>query len=358
MEIDLSRIPLADGAFYQPVLWMPEHPYLYEITVEAGEDRVVSCFGLRIIEVKRTDGIPKVCLNGNPIFLHGVLDQGYFCDGIYLLAEAAEYERDVLRMKELGLNLLRKHIKIEPECFYHYCDVHGMLVMQDMVNSGRYSWTGDTALPTVGLYLKGSGRFGSRRRKAFFRQHMEDTIRHLRNHPCVVAYTIFNEGWGQFDSDAMYRRAKELDGTRLYDTASGWFPGRQSDFDSQHIYFKRLNLPREPRVPVLVSECGGYACRVPGHFYARYASFGYGECTDGNQLTERIAKFYRETILPAVPKGVCGCIYTQLSDVEDEVNGLYTYDRRVCKAERETMRDIRRSLDAAVGRKAEQRECS
>lgn len=348
LEINLADIRLEDGKAYQPLLWTPEHPYLYEMTVEMGEDRVTSYFGLRTIEVKQTDGIPKVCLNGNPIFLYGVLDQGYFCDGLYIPAEAEEYKRDILRMKELGLNLLRKHIKIEPECFYYYCDVHGMLVMQDMVNSGRYSWIGDTALPTVGLYLKGSGRFGSRRRKEFFRQHMEDTLRHLNNHPSVIAYTIFNEGWGQFESGAIYQEAKALDGTRLYDAASGWFPGEQSDFDSQHIYFRRLAVPETPGKPVLISECGGYSWRVPGHFYAKYARFGYGDCADGEELTERIGKLYEETVLPVIPKGVCGCIYTQLSDVEDETNGLYTYDRKVCKVDGKAMREIAGKLEEAV----------
>ena len=177
---------------------------------------------------------------------------------------------------------------------------------------------------------------------------MEDTINHLRSHPSVIAYTIFNEGWGQFDSDRMYELAKGLDGSRLYDATSGWFARKDSDFDSQHIYFRSLRMPEAPARPVLVSECGGYSRCLEGHFYAKYNRFGYGDCADEGELMDRIRELYENTILPAVPKGLCGCIYTQLSDVEDETNGLYTYDRKICKVTKADFRELGRKLDEAM----------
>ncbi len=337
-----GRLELADSK-----LWTPDTPYLYDMTITAGEDEVETYFALRTIEIKKIGDINRVCLNGEPIFLHGVLDQGYFPEGIYLPAEEAEYDRDILRMKELGINLLRKHIKVEPDYFYYACDKLGMLVMQDMVNNGPYSFIRDTAIPTLG-YKKRGDKTGLRgKRKEIFVKHVEDTIEQLYNYPSIVAYTIFNEGWGQFESDHMYDHVKSLDATRLADSTSGWFAQDKNDFDSEHIYFKAIEIEPKER-PMFMSECGGYSMAVEGHYYSKYNTYGYGGSEDSAKLTEDILSLYDVMILPAAPKGMCGCIYTQLSDVEDEINGLYTYDRKVCKVEKEKMLEMAKKLQEAV----------
>lgn len=327
--------------------WTTEEPYLYDMTVKTESDCIETYFALRTMEIKTIDGIQRVCLNGEPIFLHGILDQGYFPEGIYLPAEEKEYDRDILRMKELGFNLLRKHIKVEPDYFYYACDKLGMMVMQDMVNNGPYSFIADTALPTVG-FKKRSDKTGlTGKRKEFFIKHTKDTIEQLYNHPSIVAYTIFNEGWGQFESDYMYDYVKSLDSTRLIDSTSGWFAQNKNDFDSEHIYFKAIEIEPKDR-PMLMSECGGYSMAVEGHYYSKYNVYGYGGSDDAEKLTEDIINLYDVMILPAVPKGMCGCIYTQLSDVEDEINGLYTYDRKVCKVNKEKMLKMAENLQKGV----------
>ena len=339
-RLELSQITLEDGSAYQPILWTPENPHLYSLRIMTKTDAVKSYFALRTINIEEKGGKQRVCLNGEPIFLHGVLDQGYYSDGIYLPAKPEEYEKDIQRMKELGINFLRKHIKVEPEYFYYACDRMGMLVMQDMVNNGPYSFLFDTALPTIGMKKRKDTKGSIQgKRKEIFIKHSKETISHLYNHPSIIAYTIFNEGWGQFHSDTLYDLVKEWDPTRVVDSTSGWFAQKKNDFDSEHIYFKVIPLLPKKR-PLFVSECGGYSMAAAGHMYSRYASYGYGTCEDGDALTKEIANMYEKMILPYIKDGVCGCIYTQLSDVEDEINGLYTYDRKVCKVNKETMKKL------------------
>jgi len=340
VHIDFSAITTATGEKYEAQNWSPENPYLYEAEIVVGEDKVETYFALRKIEIKDINGVNRVCLNGSPVFLNGVLDQGYFCDGIFLPAEEEEYKRDIERMKELGFNMLRKHIKIEPECFYYYCDKLGMLVVQDMVNNGEYSFIRDTALPTLGRLRRNDKRSRSdAETKAIFEKHMTDTQMHLYNHPSVIMYTIFNEGWGQFDSDRMYKTAKANDDTRLYDATSGWFIQKDSDFDSYHVYFKKKS-PRPGERPMFLSEFGGCTYVVPEHVFAENKSYGYKTCRTAEELDRQIRERYESLVFPVIKAGACGCVYTQLSDVEDEVNGFYTYDRKVCKVRKEAMQSI------------------
>ncbi|MBR3811382.1 MAG: glycoside hydrolase family 2 [Agathobacter sp.] len=324
-----------------PKLWDTKHPHLYDLIIKAGEDEIQSYFALRTVEIKKVDGVSRVCLNNKPIFMHGILDQGYYEDGIYLPEDEEEYTKDILRMKELGFNMLRKHIKIEPEKFYYECDKKGMLVIQDMVNNGGYNYILDTVLPTIGFKKRNDckGRYQDDECKKVFKWHMKDTLRDLYNHPCIIGYTIFNEGWGQFESDRMYELAKSVDATRLYDTTSGWFAQKKSDFDSEHIYFRAKELHAKER-PMFLSECGGFTYAVEGHMYNSEKSYGYGACQSKEELTDRIVDMYEKMVLPGIRGGVCGCVYTQVSDVEDEINGMYTYDRQVCKVNTEKMKTL------------------
>ena len=348
----LGEFPLREGKVTitpeNPRLWSPEDPYLYEMTVEAGEDKVESYFALRILEIKEVGGVPRLCLNGEPYFFHGLLDQGYWSDGLFTPAEPEHYAKDILAMKKLGFNMLRKHIKVEPERFYYDCDRLGMVVFQDMVNNGDYSFLRDTALPTVGLQKMGDKHLhrDEATRRAFL-DGMEATVKQLRNHPCILYWTIFNEGWGQFDGSAAYDRLRELDDTRWIDSTSGWFRGSRTDVESIHCYFKKYRFRKNAK-PVVLSEFGGYAHGVAGHVFNTEKSYGYGACPDLDSLGARVEKLYREEIIPAAKQGLCVSVYTQVSDVEDEINGLLTYDRKVEKLTPERMMPIANELKNAV----------
>ena len=338
-----------------PHLWTPGDPYLYTVTIATPTDQAESYFALRTVSAQEMGGHTRLCLNGEPVFLHGVLDQGYFEDGLFLPRDPEGYDRDILRMKALGFNTLRKHVKVEPEAFYYACDRLGMLVVQDMVNSGEYRYVRDTVIPTFLSKKRGDlGMGGSEQRKSFFERHCLDTVARLYNHPCVVGWTIFNEGWGQYDSDRIYRLLKPADPTRFFMSTSGWFAQEESDVQSEHVYFSsRVLKGTRPGKFLFLSECGGFSRRVEGHVAQDRKNYGYGEQAQSEQaLTQRIREMYEEMVLPSVPNGLCGCVYTQLSDVEGETNGLYTYDRQVRKVEPEAMLDIadqvRRALAQAV----------
>lgn len=344
-----KEYPLCNGKAHikidSPHLWSPSDPFLYRFEAVCGEDRIKSYFALRTIEAKEVDGISRLCLNGKPFFFHGLLDQGYFSDGIFTPSSSEEYENDILTAKSLGFNTLRKHIKIEPEVFYYLCDKHGMIVFQDMVNNGSYSFLRDTALPTLGLKRKNDRRTHKNKhsRKAFT-EEMIKTVKHLKNHPCICYWTIFNEGWGQFLGSETYKTLKEIDATRPIDTASGWFVGCDSDIESPHVYFNPFEMQKSDK-PVVLSEFGGYAYKIPDHSYNLKKTYGYKILNSREEFTDALEALYKNEIIPAKNAGLSGAIYTQLSDVEDETNGFVTYDRKVCKVDKERMLAIAKALE-------------
>lgn len=325
-----------------PEYWTPEDPKLYDFSIVSGTDRVESYFGLRSVECDGT----RILLNGKPMFFSGLLDQGYFSDGIMLPASETGFLDDVTKMKKAGFNMLRKHIKLEPEIFYYYCDKYGMAVFQDMINSGRYSFFIDTALPTLFL-KKGVRHSASPLRRAAFEKCALGLMDRLYNHPSVIYYTIFNEGWGQFDSGYYYRKFKEYDPTRIYDTASGWFKVEETDVDSDHVYFKPVKAKKPVKRPLVLSEFGGYACSIRGHRFNVKKTYGYTKYATREEFEEALYALYHREVIPAARAGLCASVLTQLSDVEDETNGLITYDRRVMKIDPEKMKKVNEELYTA-----------
>lgn len=353
---EIGEFPLVEGkvsiALKNPHLWSPEDPYLYDFTVQTEEDCVQSYFAIRALEIRKVNGYARLCLNGKPYFFHGLLDQGYWPDGLYTPATPQCFANDILAMKKLGFNTLRKHIKIEPEEFYYQCDKLGMIVFQDMVNNGKYHYGIDTILPTLSLRaqkaLDDRSRHKSETQRNAFLDAMQATVRQLGSHPCIVYWTIFNEGWGQFDADAVYEKLRGLDDTRWIDTTSGWFRRKKTDVDSRHVYFRRIRLSGDGEKPLVISEFGGYACRIDGHIFQSGKSYGYGTYESPEQLSDAVGKLYREQVIPCIRRGACGAIYTQISDVEDEINGILTYDRKCVKLPPEDMQQLAQQIQSAI----------
>jgi hypothetical protein len=324
--------------------WTPDRPFLYDLLIKQGADIVKSYFGMRKVGV--SDG--RVMLNGAPLFLTGLLDQGYWSDGLYTPPSDEAMVYDIQTAKELGFNILRKHVKIEPLRWYYHCDRLGMLVWQDMPNGGEpYSRLCTQILPLIfGVQMSDLkySRFGRRyeRGRQTFERDMEEIVQLLMNCPSVICWTIFNEGWGQFDSVRLEKKLRSLDASRLVDPASGWHDRGGGDFKSRHVYFKKVRLKPDGRALAL-TEFGGYALGVEGHTSVR-SEFGYKKCRDVEEYNRALEKLYREQILPCKKEGLAACIYTQLSDIEDELNGLMTFDRRVLKVDADRLLELNNKL--------------
>ena len=333
--------------------WSPEDPALYDVKIRMGEDTVRSYFAMRKVDVQRDrKGILRFFLNNRPYYHNGLLDQGYYPDGLYTAPSDEAMICDIRTMKDLGFNMLRKHIKIEPERWYYHCDRLGMLVWQDMVCGGeRYRSWFVTMMPNLQMW---TGRVISDRNYTLFarknaagrrefQRELKETIRHLYNHPCIVAWVPFNEGWGQFDAARFSKLVRRLDPSRLIDEASGWFDQGGGDMYSIHNYWRRLGVrPQKNRV-VALTECGGYSCFVPEHSFGDEV-YGYRKYASGAALTEGIAGLWEKELIPGIPDGLSASVYTQVSDIEDEVNGLLTYDREILKPDAARMRALNGKL--------------
>ena len=342
--------------------WSPDSPFLYDLTVgttqgeEESFDTVHSYFALRKWScAPDAKGVLRFCLNDRPLLLNGLLDQGYWPEGLYTPPSDAAVVHELQTIKELGFNLLRKHAKIEPQRWYYHCDKLGLIVWQDMVNGGEpyrlwfVTYLTNALQPLLRKLPDTAALRGllSRRSEASreeYGRELEATVEALRGHPCIGCWVPFNEGWGQFDAAQTVETLRALDPDRLVDEASGWYDQGGGDVDSRHNYFYPLYL-RPGRRTVALSEYGGIAWPMPGHEPPR-RTYGYGTAKSRAELTGRYRKLQLETVLPQLRNGLSALVYTQVSDVEDEVNGLFTYDRQAVKPDPAAVRAVNEALEA------------
>ncbi len=333
--------------------WSPENPKLYEFSIRFERDTVESYFAMRKCSIERDEqGTPRLYLNNAPYFHTGVLDQGYWPDGLYTAPSDEALIYDIELAKSLGFNTLRKHIKIEPLRWYYHCDRLGMLVWQDMVNGGGRYGAASISLPLVlGNAHPDSdydyfAREEVRGREAYTRE-LHETVMHLYNTPSIVMWVPFNEGWGQFDANKAVDAIRALDGTRTIDHASGWHDQKGGDVKSLHVYYKPYRFQKDAHHrAVVLSEFGGYSQHIAEHSFSQ-KEFGYKRFSSAEALVTAFEKLYAREVIPAKAAGLCAAIYTQLSDVEQETNGFVTYDRELVKMDSARVRAINAQLSDA-----------
>ena len=338
VEADKDNIIKIDN----PILWSPENPHLYEFVISNEVDKVESYFAMRKVSlIKNEKGKLVIALNNKEYFMKGVLDQGYYQDGLLTPNSDEDYINDIMLVKNLGFNVSRKHIKIESLRWYYHCDRLGLLVWQDFVNGcTKY----DFWLNQVPLFVR--YKINDHKYKQFFRENEEgrkeayqeflDTIDLLYNSPCIVLWTIFNEAWGQFDAKEIYEKLKAIDPTRLYDHASGWHDQGSSDVKSMHIYKWKVKVPSKRKIKnraFVCSECGAYILDKRLKEAKKKEGFIYLLFNNKEDFQKEYERFIKEEIVPAKNNGMSAFIYTQLSDVEEEMNGFVSYDRKEIKVD-------------------------
>lgn len=330
------------------VLWSPENPHLYDVVLVCDSDMVRSYFGMRKFSYGADEsGIMRLMLNNKPYFHNGLLDQGYWCDGMLTPPSDEAMINDIKMIKDMGFNMLRKHIKVEPMRWYYHCDRLGVIVWQDMVSGGgKYNFLCIGAFPFIHIMVP-DNKYGFFARKdkegrdEFTIQYFE-MLENLYNCVSIGMWVPFNEGWGQFDSKWFSDRTKEYDPSRTVDSASGWHD-QGIDAKSIHCYFKPFIMPKNEKRPILLSEFGGYSQQIEGHVFSNKV-FGYKVFNSKTALNEAYRKLVEKQVVPAIEKGLTASVYTQVSDVENEINGLVTYDRRIIKFDVDMLRSINAKL--------------
>lgn len=331
----------------QAKLWSPDSPFLYDLTVALKEgdkflDRVRSYAGMRKISIGPDEkGVVRLLLNGKPLFMTGPLDQGFWPDGLYTAPTDEALKFDIEMTKQLGFNMTRKHVKVEPARWYHWCDKLGLLVWQDMPS-------GDASVAVGKGEIKRTPESAKQ-----FELELKAMIDGLHHHPSIVMWVVFNEGWGQYDTQRLAAWTKEYDRTRLVNSASGWNDFKVGDVFDIHKYPGPASPPPEPKRAVILGEFGGLGLPIKDHLWAK-ESWGYQGVKSNRELMTRYEEMQREVQRLKDESGLSAAIYTQLTDVETEANGLLTYDRAVVKVEANRLAAVNRGdfsqiPDAAFG---------
>lgn len=363
-EIIRKEISLNEDIFIPDFeLWSPESPKLYDLVLELSvkgkvRDKVKTYFGMRKFSIGTDkNGYSRLYLNNEPYFQNGLLDQGYWCDGGLTPPTDEAMIYDIQKMKDLGFNMLRKHIKTEPARWYYHCDRLGMLVWQDMISGGKeLNVVHAGVIPNIQGVLSPIASFslkdnkyktfnrGKQEWRDNFKAELFEMINQHYNCVSICTWVPFNEGWGQFDALEIGNAVKKADPSRFVDHASGWYDQGGGDFRSVHRYILPVQLPKKEARPFVLSEFGGYSQIIDGHVWNKKKSFGYMMFKTKESLTAAYKKLYEKQILPLLKKGLSAIVYTQVSDVEFEVNGVMTYDRAIVKIDEDTVKEINAKL--------------